>query len=140
MARTQRPKNQFTTQIGTRLIDALLQNFGLSMTQAATALGYANATTLHKIRSGKALPDPSRLAKFAREQSLIPKQTLNLHWILTGQGNPLIDRKGPKTSGKKLSSIDIDIINSLSQLDPQIKQAVRVLVLARSTPQGKHSR
>ena len=132
MPRTQRPRDHDVKQIGARLIEALSDHFGLTLTQAVDHLGYANATTLHKIRSGQALPDPGRLARFARHQSLNPLQTLNLHWILTGQGQPMIDRAPTRGTGPRVAVEDVDIINGLARLAPDVKQAVRVLVLANS--------
>jgi len=131
MARTQRPNTRDVRQIGARLIEALLKTFGLTMTEAARKLGYANATTLHKIRRGSALPDPERLAAFARDQSINSRQTLNLHWVLTGQGAPLINRSTKAIADQVTDSIDDDIINLLAHLDPSIKQAVRTLLLAQ---------
>lgn len=132
MARTQRSNTQAVRQIGSRLINVLLGPFGLTMTEAALELGYANATTLHKVRRGLALPDPQRLAKFAREQSINRRETLNLHWVLTGQGTPLIERSSKATASHEGGSVDDDIIKVLAYLDPSIKDAVRVLLLAQS--------
>lgn len=137
MARTQRPADTHAEKIGQRLIQALTKNFGLTMTQASNHLGYANPTTLHKIRRGMALPDPGRLAKFAREQSINRGQTLNLHWILTGQGVPMIDRRKQPASDRGVGTEDDDIINSLRRLDPEFKQAVRVLVLSQAARRRK---
>lgn len=139
MARTQRLSDQNTQKIGARLIQALSDDFGLTMTQAAGELGYENATTLHKIRRGKALPDPARLAKFAREQKIRPLQTLNLHWILTGQGHSLIDRQASGAAPVKINTTDVDIINSLRQLAPEFKQAVRDLILTQTKKPRKRS-
>jgi len=132
MARTQRPRNRQTQGIGTRLISTLVDDFGLTMTEAAKELGYANATTLHKIKRGLALPDPERLASFAQKQKLIVGSTMNLHWVLTGQGVSLIGRRRRSPAeDKHESAIDDDIINRLSGLEPQVKQALLVLVSGR---------
>ena len=132
MARTQRPRNRQTQGIGTRLISTLADDFGLTMTEAAKELGYANATTLHKIKRGLALPDPERLASFAQKQKLIIGSTMNLHWVLTGQGASLVERgRNNLKDGRHESAIDDDIINKLAGLEPQVKRALLVLVSGR---------
>lgn len=133
MARTQRPSIDQTQAIGGRLISTLRDDFGLNMTEAAKALGYANATTLHKVRSGLALPDPERLARFAKQQRLILGQTLNLHWVLTGQGTALIRQPPTRPiSTQQVDSIDVDLINALADLEPEVKQILVVLMRSRA--------
>ncbi len=130
MSRTQRPINKRNTEIGRRLISVLKSDFGLTMTRAAEALGYANATTLHKVQQGKALPDPSRLADFARREAVATGRTMNLHWVFTGDGEPMLD---PQILGdKKRSKLNVDIINNIMKLDKKEKEALLLLIERRS--------
>ena len=129
MSRIQRPITPYIRAIGARLICMLTHDFGLTMTEAAAELGYANATTLHKIRRGFALPDPARLAAFAEHQTILRLKTMNLHWIWTGRGARLIAkdlkraRQSPKSGVK-----DVDIINAVTRLDPEARQALLTLI------------
>lgn len=70
--------------IARRLI-VMIDLLGRGDSHLAMLLGYANATTIHKLRRGETLLGPRRLSKLASldvEPFLYP----NLHWILTGKG------------------------------------------------------
>jgi hypothetical protein len=97
------------------------------MTQAASELGYANATTLHKVRRGLALPDPARLAVFAEEQTILRHRTMNLHWIWTGKGSRLIATDRGPARGPMALDADADIINVVRQLEPEAQRAFLTL-------------
>ena len=126
MSRTQRLFSPEIEAIGGRIIDTLTKDFALSISEAATALGYQNATTLHKVRRGMALPDPARLAKFVAEQTILRDHTMNLHWIWTGHGPRLLNRVAEK-KGARASEND-DIINAIRNLKPNVKNALMVLI------------
>lgn len=52
-------------------------------------LGHANPSTLNRLRDGESFLDSESLAKFGR----YPVRELahpNLHWVLTGMGEPLL--------------------------------------------------
>lgn len=115
-----------TKEISRRLLHALQKDLGLTLSEAADALGYATSATLHAVRNGRTLPDAARLAKFASQQVDATGRTINLHWLLTGQGEKFF-----VDSPKPVSDIDIDIINSAMRLDASTKQALLVLLKAR---------
>jgi hypothetical protein len=52
-------------------------------------LGYANSATLARMRRGEAFLDPERLARLAAI-AIFENTYANLHWVLTGQGSPLL--------------------------------------------------
>ncbi len=57
----------------------------------AKMLGYTNATTITKVKQREAFPDPERLRTLAgikTKDGACP----NLHWLITGDGTPLIGR------------------------------------------------
>lgn len=60
-----------------------------SDSQISKILGYANPATIARMRAGEAFIDPERLAIFA---SIAIREEIrpNLHWILTGHGEPVI--------------------------------------------------
>ena len=134
MPRTQRLFEKETIAIGRRLISSLKDDFGLTMKEAAKVLGYANSTTLHKIQSGGAMPDPVRLANFAQKQNIIMNRTMNLHWVMTGNGSRMVDRKTginvsrARLSQRKSNTLDDDIIIKTSKLDDHMKEALLVLI------------
>ena len=55
-------------------------------THLSRILGYANASTIHKVRRGLTFIGPERLAKLA-ELDIEPGYFPNLHWIITGEGS-----------------------------------------------------
>jgi hypothetical protein len=126
MPRTQRPVDELSIGIGRRIVDALKDDLGLSMKEAAQALGYANPSPLYSFRDGKALPDPARLAAFVKEQARATGRALNLHWVLTGDGAPFIG--GGISPSTRKSALDVDIINLALRLNPQQKKALLVLL------------
>lgn len=127
MPRTQRPPSSDIKAIGGRIIDILTTDFDLTMSEAAGVLGYGNPTTLHKVKKGAALPDPTRLAKFAANQTILRHQTVNLHWIWTGLGPRLLNRTEAKLRSD--SSDTDDIINVIRQMKPAVRSALRVLIV-----------
>lgn len=82
---------------------------GLRPQVLADTLGYANATTITKIRQGEAFPDPERLRKLAEIRAK-NGSTPNLHWVITGEGLPLIG-KGSREIRKS-----IDIVERIVQM------------------------
>lgn len=66
-------------------LDALIR----SDAEVSRLLGYANSTTLARMRRGETFVDSERLATLGRVV-FAKGVSINLHWILTGQGSPLI--------------------------------------------------
>ena len=70
-------------------LSAMLDSSRRSDAEISRILGYANSATVARMRRGEAFIDAERLATLA----LIPicdEACPNLHWVLTGQGAPLI--------------------------------------------------
>lgn len=115
-----------TKEISRRLLYALQEDFGLTISEASEALGYATSSTLHAVKNGRVLPDTARLANFASQQIDATGRTINLHWLLTGQGDKFF-----VTGQKPSNSLDVDIMKSTMQLDTSAKQALLVLLKSR---------
>ncbi len=71
-------------QMCTRLTNAL-DTLNLSDRELAQVLGYANASTLSRVRRGEAFVDVERLERLSRF-SAARGQHLDLNWIITGSG------------------------------------------------------
>lgn len=84
----------------------------LDMVHLSKQLGYSNPTTLRKIWKGEAFPDTERLAILATIKT-ISGSVPNIHWLITGCGEPLIsDTK---------NYVDKDLQRKIEQL-PSIKR------------------
>lgn len=90
---------------------------GLSTAEVSRCLGYANATTIQAIRRGEALPDITRIAEHIDKLTNKNGDVLNLHWLITGMGQPFVSKEYSNRSGKKKSAIDDDIIMCLLNLN-----------------------
>lgn len=80
-----RPKkdNKIRREMCARLI-AARELLGLSTTELARALGYANATTITKVQRGEAFLDVERLYLLAKLRSE-NGQKVDLNWLISGQ-------------------------------------------------------
>lgn len=111
-----RPKN-VVSGIAERFISAAQNHLGMEPTDLWRGLGYANSSTLNSVRKGETLPDFARIAEHYNVIRDSRGRVVNLHWVITGQGNPVLS--APKQGGKTSKSADgHDIINSLSRLKP----------------------
>ena len=118
MTRKQRPV-KISQSISRRLM-AVLDELNLSMSAASRAMNYQTSATLHSIKAGKTLPDVSKLAELARHYSV------NLHWLITGEGHRFVLAEGADLGAR--SKIDFDIINNTMKLNQASKQALLVLL------------
>lgn len=99
---------------------AVLDELGLTMSAASRAMNYQTSATLHAIKAGRTLPDVARLSELSRQYSI------NLHWLITGDGDRFV--LSEEAGGRKKSKIDIDIINNTMKLNDASKQALLVLL------------
>lgn len=76
-------------------LSALLDSMRCSDAEISRLLGYANSATLARMRRGEAFLDSERLARLAAI-TICGNACANLHWILTGQGSPLLGVGGTK--------------------------------------------
>jgi len=125
MARMQRSKAA-AKEISRRLLHALQKDLGLTLSEASEALGYATSATLHAVKNARSLPDATRLAKFASHQIDATGRTINLHWLLTGQGDKFF-----VAEQRPANNLDVDIMNSTMRLDTAAKEALLVLLRSR---------
>jgi hypothetical protein len=101
----------------------VLEELDLSMSAASRAMNYQTPATMHSIRAGRTLPDVARLSELARQYSI------NLHWLITGDGDRFVMPEGSNNRTK--SKIDVDIINNTLKLNQESKQALLVLLAGK---------
>ena len=121
MPRTQRSPT-VSRAVSKRFV-AVMEELELSLTAASQALNYKNSSTMHAICAGKVLPDISRLTTLAREYAI------NLHWLITGEGERYFTAGLPAAASQ--SKMNIDIINKILQLPEAKKRALLVLLEAQ---------
>ncbi|MDO8653492.1 MAG: hypothetical protein Q7R66_15005 [Undibacterium sp.] len=121
MTRTQNKAPHLTKEIGKRFIQTLVENLGLSLTEASKVLGYKNATTLRAIKNETSLPSIEKLLMAASKLHDAYGLELDLHWVLTGRRQAFFEE--PVTS-KRISSFDNDIIILVKKLSPKKKKAL----------------
>jgi hypothetical protein len=118
-------KNQtLQRQMCDRLIELLDRHLQMSNSEAARALGYRSASTLWKIRRGLAFVDVEKLAALATLRGR--KERPNIHWLVSGTGNPLISTKGRQ-------SIDSSLTAALASLPAKQASALEALIKSLQT-------
>lgn len=70
-------------------LSAMLDSTRISDSEISRLLGYANPATLARMRRGEAFLDSERLATLG-QLKIFAGACPNLHWVLTGQGTPLL--------------------------------------------------
>ena len=125
MPRQQRSKI-ITEIIASRFIEGVRLHLGKDLSTLSESLGYANSTTVHAFKNGKALPDFVRLSEHTAELKDSKGRSLNLHWVITGEGDPVIQKI--KNRKKKFSAIDNDIINNILEMKSGTKTALSTLL------------
>ena len=61
-----------------------LERLGLTQTEAARALGYANATTIAKVQRGESFVDAERLYLLAN-LTATDGSSIDLNWLIAGK-------------------------------------------------------
>lgn len=115
MSRIQRTSNT-VTEISGRFQILVTEHLKWKYSQLSKVLGYANPSTLASVKKGKTLPDFARLAEHYEAIHDQDGRHINIHWLVTGEGVPMINSKN--------SNNDFDIIINISHLDRQKAQAV----------------
>jgi hypothetical protein len=117
MART-RKNRSLQKRMCARLVTLLEDYMSMSDADAARALGYNGTGTLWKIRRGTAFVDVERLATLAGlgRRGARP----NLHWIISGEGEPLLSSTSAPSDISKLTS-------HISELTAKERRAVMTL-------------
>lgn len=72
----------------TRLTHLIDQVYG-NDAEVARIMGYANSSPLYRVRRKRAFPDVERLEKLVKAP-LAPGVSINLNWIVAGEGKPLL--------------------------------------------------
>lgn len=130
MARKKRSE-QTVREIAARFVSATSEHLGKSASVLSKDLGYANSTTLHAVKNGKAIPDFVRMAGHADALQDARGRSLNFHWVITGHGSPMIQQKRPFAI-QKISHEENDIIINLNKLKPA-KKALFIKLLEELT-------
>lgn len=119
MPRQQRSE-QAVADIAARFIQAAQDHLGMAPSDLWRALGYANSSTVQSVRKGTALPDFVRIAEHQAEMRDARGRSLNLHWVITGQGSPIVEgeqaRKGRGPHANQAA--ENDIIVRLRRMKP----------------------
>jgi hypothetical protein len=85
---------QLASSIGQRLDELLSLHLGVSWSEFSKKLGYSNASTLSKVKSGESQMSVEKL----HEAALLKfdsKGQINVDWLVAGRGNPLISPQSP---------------------------------------------
>lgn len=128
MPRQQR-SNDVVTDIASRFFLAVSEHLEISSAELSRRLGYSNPSTVQAIKRRTALPDIARLSEHKNALRNGKGQMLNFHWVITGDGSPLL-RPGTqaRASSEKGNEAD-DIIISIRKLPPK-KRAVLLRFLS----------
>jgi hypothetical protein len=76
-------------------VAALLALSNETDSQISRYLGHANPSTLNRLRAGESFLDSASLAKLGR-YAVRDVAHPNLHWVLTGDGEPLLPNESTK--------------------------------------------
>ena len=120
MARQQR-SGKAVSDIARRFITAAQEHLGLAPADLWRALGYANSSTVHSVTKGETLPDFVRIAEHQADMRDAQGRSLNLHWVITGQGSPVVEpsRTGRTRNATTKEMAENDIIVRLRRMKPR---------------------
>ncbi|MBI2768968.1 MAG: hypothetical protein HYX47_05070 [Burkholderiales bacterium] len=119
MPRQQR-SDKAVAEIAKRFITAAQEHLGLAPADLWRALGYANSSTVHSVTKGETLPDFVRIAEHQAYMRDARGRSLNLHWVITGQGSPVVEpgQAGRVGRASAKESAENDIIVKLRRMKP----------------------
>jgi hypothetical protein len=123
MRKVKLQNRQLLADTGRRLATLFSTEMKISVAEAARRLKYESPATLYAARDGKTIPHPEKLIGI---MDLFQEETgkkLDLHWLLTGQGEPVYRSR----QGERLPKDD-DIIAKMKALNPHQKQALWLLL------------
>lgn len=127
MARQQR-SNDVVNDIAERFFSAVDEHLGFTPAELSRRLGYSNPSTIQAIKNRTALPDFSRLSEHKSALRDGKGRMLNLHWVITGDGAPLL-RPGAKSVAKIDEEVEDDIVIKLKKM-PSRKRTLLLKFLA----------
>jgi hypothetical protein len=116
----QRRSDKAVADIAKRFITAAQEHLGLAPGDLWRALGYANSSTVHSVTKGETLPDFVRIAEHQGAMRDARGRSLNLHWVITGQGSPVVGlgRVGGARRASTKEAAENDIIVKLRRMKP----------------------
>lgn len=94
-----------------RLKHLVIDCLGISVEQCSSHMGYANSSVLRKAMTGSCFIDPEKLNALARIANL-EGMSANIHWIITGDGTPMIKKHDPLTEDERLILKKLDTLSS----------------------------
>ncbi len=94
-----------------RRLAAVFDVMGLDDKRISQMLGYSGQATLSSVRKGTTFLDTERLSVFGR---LLVRDCAkpNLHWILTGDGAPLLQKSQRADVAKALNAVVLDAVQA----------------------------
>jgi hypothetical protein len=101
--------------IAKRFFSAVDDHLGFTPAELSRRLGYSNPSTIQAIKKRTALPDFARLSVHKGALRDGKGRMLNLHWVITGDGAPLL-KSGAKIAAKTDLDIEDDIVIKLKKL------------------------
>lgn len=115
MARYQRPKNN-VSEIAERFDFWVRKYLQCNYSQLSKILNYANPSTLQAVKLKKVLPDFIRISNNLDKIKDSQGRKLNLHWLISGEGSPVVD-------DEVIKDYD-DIIINIKGVDETKKKAI----------------
>jgi hypothetical protein len=124
MSRQQRSEKA-VAGIAERFVRAAQEHLGICPTELSRLLGYANPSTIHAVRKGVILPDFVRISEHLSKLRDARGRALNLHWVITGEGQPLTSqRSNSQRKPKAIDKTDDVIIMRVRRLSPGKKETL----------------
>ncbi|UDM38424.1 hypothetical protein LIS44_00925 [Acinetobacter haemolyticus] len=114
MARYQRPESN-VSEIAERFDFWVRKYLQCNYSQLSKILNYANPSTLQAVKLKKVLPDFIRISNNLDKIKDPQGRKLNLHWLISGEGNPVVNEEKPK---------NLMILYKYSRVDDDKKKAI----------------
>jgi transcriptional regulator with XRE-family HTH domain len=108
-------------RLGPRLRELVEDRLGLSLTEAAQALGYVGTATLRQTYEGKTMPGVDKLARLSEITTRDATFRPSLDWLFTGKGSPLIACASNDTVAPNLSRIRRTLTSRADQISASIQ-------------------
>lgn len=112
---------QLQKEMSKRLKHLVTNCLGISIEQCSTQMGYANSSVLRKAMAGNCFIDPEKLNSLALIVN-IEGMSANIHWIITGDGAPMLKKHATWTAD------DLLILSKLDALPSSKKAALITLI------------
>jgi hypothetical protein len=120
MARTKK-NTQLLLEMSSRLRHLVTDCLDASIEQSSLEMGYANSSVLRKAMSGQCFIDPEKLNYLSNIMNT-DGTSANLHWLITGIGQPLLKRYSTATENNNT------LLSKLDTLSPDKKAALATLL------------